>query len=81
MTLKVLLIHMKYIARSHLKSNAVSKAELQGPKQSEDSSMKSSKSFKGGSLKGELELMGENDLSLHGPQTRAADSRKSCPTP
>lgn len=37
---------MKYIARSHLKSNAVSKAELQGPKQSEDSSMKSSKHSK-----------------------------------
>lgn len=71
---------MKCIARSHLKSNTVSKTELQGPKQSEDSSIKSSKSFKKGSLKEEMELMGENDLSLHGPQTRADDSRKSFPT-
>jgi len=53
MTLKLLLIYIKCIARSHLKSNTVSKTELQGPKQSEDSSIKSSKSFKKGSLKGD----------------------------
>lgn len=68
---------MKYMARSSLQSNTVHwKRELQGLKRSQVSSIKCSKSFKTGNLKGRLELLGKNDLSLRGPQTQPADLGK-----
>lgn len=59
---------MKHMATSSLQNNTMHwKRELQGLKRSQISSIKCSKSFKIGNLKGELELLGENDLLLCGP--------------